>query len=222
MMLSLSAKHYTFSGGEGSVGQKIAAKILKKAYEQAAISVSFEFKSFQQSLIDSNSGLNDGEISRVDEISNKFPNLIKIPVPIMSVDAVVFSKDTSIELSSWADLKGRDFMVIRGTKFIEKATKGYSKSYADTFDEAMRSLHKGKVDMVVVPKIGGVYSIYENGYKDIHIVSLSLQSLALYHFVHKKNRDLISKVTPFLEKMQRESKMRSIKEKYLMSTLHNR
>ncbi len=222
LIVSLSAQEYVFAGGKDIVGQKISALIIQKAYKRAGINVSVTWDNLQQSLLDSNMGINDGQVGRADGITEKFANLIKVPVPILQVEAVAFSKDDSIEINSWADLKDKDFMVIHGTKFIEYATKDFKRKYANSFDEAMTSLHENKVDIVIAPKIGGLYSIFKNGYKDIQIVSLSLQDKKLYHFVHKKNQHLVPIITPYLEKMKKSSEMRSIRENFLISQLHNK
>ena len=222
LIVSLSAQEYVFGGGKNIVGQKISALIVQKAYKRAGINVSVTWDTLQQSLLDSNMGINDGQVGRADGITKKFSNLIKVPISTSQIEAVAFSKNDSIEISSWADLKDKDFMVIHGTKFIEYATKDFKRKYANSFDEAMKNLHENKVDIVIAPKIGGLYSIFRNGYKDIQIVSLSLQDKKLYHFVHKKNKHLIPIITPILEKMKKSSEMRTIRQNFLISQLHNK
>lgn len=218
----LLANGLLFGGPQGSVGQEIAAKIIEKAYNDAGIQVRFEFKPVQQSLIESNSGKNDGQISRSESITKKFSNLIKVPVSTISIEAVVFSKDDTLVIEKWSDLKDKDFMIVHGVKFIEYATKDYKKRYAKSFDEAMKALHDGEVSIVVTPKIAGLYTIFEHGFKEIHVVSVSLQSIELFHFLHKKHKDLVAKIQPYLEKMKKHSEMQSIKDNYLISKLHSR
>ncbi len=220
--LVLGAKPLVFSGAKGSVGQHIAAKIIQKAYDRAGIDVAFVWEEAQDSLVASNKGLNDGQISRMEAISNQFSNLIKVPVSTLTIEAVAFSKNSELFIESWSDLSGKDFMVVRGVKFIEYATKNYNKRYAKSFDEAMQQLHDGKVDIVVAPKIVGLYTIFDKGFKDISVVSLALKSIDLFHFVHKKHKVLVSKITPFLKDMKKHSEMRAIRENHLISKLHNR
>jgi polar amino acid transport system substrate-binding protein len=123
----LHAESYTFSGGKNNVVHIISKNILQKVYKRAGIKAFFVFEALQKSLQDSNSGINDGQIARIENINKKFPNLRRVPISTIEVQAVAFSKNSRLNIKSFSDLKGTSFAIVKGAKFIEYATKEYDK-----------------------------------------------------------------------------------------------
>ena len=217
----LLAESYTFSGGDNNTAHTIATKILTKVYARAKIDVSFHFGNLQESLEKSDAGFYDGEISRIELIGKKYPNLLIVPVSTIDIEAVAFSKDKTVKIHSFEELKDKKFAIVRGAKFIEYSTKGMNKVYKKSFKAAMKSLEENEVDIIVISKLAGLTIVYEEKYRDIHLVSDILQSLKLYHFVHKKNAHLIPIITPILQKMQKSGELKYMKQSYLRRFTQN-
>ena len=215
LISTIHAKTYKFSGGEGNTVQLVSAKILQSAYKKANIQMEPVFLQLEESLQYSNSGLTDGELSRIKNISDIYPNLVIVPVPLITVTAVAFSKKKNIKITKWGDLKNYDFTIVKGTKFIEKATKDINKTLSTSFKNAFKDLQTGKTEIVVVPKLSGLKVNVENAYNDIHIVSNALKSLKLYHFVNKKNTHLIPIITPILRTMKDSGEFEYWRKSYL-------
>jgi len=215
--LANATQSYIISGGKNNTIQTIASKILKKAYTRAKIDAFFTFVQLEKSLKLSNSGKSDGEMARIKKVSNIYPNLLIVPVPLISIQAIAYSEDENIKISSWNDLKKYKFTIIKGIKFIEKKTKNMKKNVVLTFEDAFYDLEKGKTQIVVATKLASLEIIYKNNYRDIKAVSNSLKSLDLYHFVNKKNKKLIPILTPILQKMKKTGEMSYIKDSHLLS-----
>jgi polar amino acid transport system substrate-binding protein len=219
-VLILEARVYTFSGGEDNTVMLIASKVLLKAYSKAGIEIKPLFLTLEESLQRSNSGRTDGELARIEKITRLYPNLRQVPVEIVAVEAIAFSKNSSLHIKNWSDLRGHNITIVQGTKFIEQGTKGIAKQTALTFEEAFDALHKDKTEIVVVPKLAGLHLSYANAYQDIKPVSSALQRLPLYHFVHKKNIHLIPVITPVLDEMKKSGEIDYIHHSYLRSITH--
>jgi len=211
----LLAQSYTFSGNKDNVAQATAALILKKAYAKAKIPINIVSFPLEESLQKSNSGQSDGEISRIKTITQRYPNLRIVPVPLVHVEAAAFSKDTSIKITRWRDLKDYNFTIVKGAKFIEKATKGMDKEIALTFKEAFDRLKKQQTELVVIPKNAAISLSLQAQYKDIKKVSCVLEKLQLFHFVHKKNTHLIPLITPILKQMKSSGEIEYFRRSYL-------
>ena len=123
----LFAQPYVFSGGKDNTIHIIASKVLKKAYAKADIEMTAIFMPLEESLQNSNRGQTDGELARLSEVEKLYPNLRKIPVAIASVEAIIFSKNSDLNIKHWNDLKGHDLTIIQGAKCIELRTKGMKK-----------------------------------------------------------------------------------------------
>jgi len=214
---SLWAESYVFSGGKNSLAQSISAVVLVNAYKKAGINIKPVFFDLQYSLQQSNAGITDGEIARVAKIVKFTPNLIQVPVPIASLDAVAFSKNTAIKINSWSDLAGYKVTIVSGVKFIEVATKKYKPTKTISFAKAAELLQTDKTDIVVTSKIAFVNMVHRKNYTDIKPVSGSLKHIELFHFVHKKNQHLIAKITPILQQMQDTGEIDHIRKSQLMN-----
>jgi len=210
----LNAQVLQFSAGKNNVVHKVASEVLHRAYTRIGIEPEFSYINLQESLILSNSGQIDGEIARIKVIHKKFPNLIEVPVVISYVEGAAFSKNTSLYIANWNDLKPYRIGIAKGAKFIETGTKGMNRIFYKGFKAAFFALDKGEIDLVVTPKSTGKYIIHEEGFKDIKMVGETLQKLDLYHFLHKKNKHLIPKITPVLQEMKKSGEIQYIRGYY--------
>ena len=218
--LMLNAQTYTFSGGKNNVVHIIAAKVLTKAYARAGIKTRPYFTSLSHSLKLSNRGDTDGELARVKKISAIYPNLVQVPVVLTHVEAIAYSKNKNLNIKNWNDLRGHRFLIVKGAKFIEQATENFEKELVNTFEEAFKKLSHDKTEIIVIPKKAAVRLILQQENIDIQPVSDSLQTLDMYHFVHKKNAHLIPIITPILEKMSKSGEIQYISNSYLRSVTH--
>jgi len=214
----LFAQSYTFSGGQENVAQIVAGKILTKAYAKAGIKIKNLFLPPEQALESSNSGQSDGELARIKDITKMYPNLVQVPVSLVSVAAFAYSKNHTLKINSWSDLSGHNFTVVKGTKFIEKATKNLQKETVNSFKEAFDRLNRGETEIIIVPKKAAVRIIVQKNYKEIKSVSPALMKVKLYHFVHKKNIHLIPIITPILQKMQDSGELTYLEKAYLQNS----
>ena len=213
----LFAQPYVFSGGKDNIVQIIASKILEKAYQKANLEMEPIFMPLEESLQRSNTGKTDGELGRIAKINKLYPNLLQVPVSVASVEAVAFSKDTTLNIQNWDDLIGHKLTIIKGAKFIELGTKGIDKESVISFAEAIERLKNDQTEIVVAPKLAGVGILHKKRYQDIKTVSPTIQRLKLYHFVHKKNSHLIPIITPILQEMKQNGEIDYIRNSYLRS-----
>jgi len=208
----LNAENYTFSGGKNNLAHIIAADVLVKAYAKAGISITPKFMNLEYSLKQSNSGITDGELARIRNIDIKYPNLKIIPVAVSSVQAIAFSKNTSLNIRNWNDLQHHSITIIKGAKFIEKETQHLTTNRVASFEMALELLNKNKTEIIVTPQLASLNLINKNKYQKIKAVSTSLKSLELFHFVHEKNNHLIPIITPILNDMKESGEITFIRQ----------
>jgi len=215
----LHAESYTFSGGKNNLAHIIAADVLIKAYAKVGISITPKFMNLSDALEQSNAGITDGELARIDKISKFYPNLKKVPIAISSVEAIAFSKNTSLWINKWEDLHDYNVTIIKGANFIETAMHDINHHVVDTFKEALTLLYEDKTQIIVTPKLASLNIIYQEKYHDIKPISNSLKTLQLFHFVNRKNSHLIPIITPTLQKMQNDGSIEFIKKTRLMKEI---
>jgi len=214
--IQINAESYTFSGGKNNFAHAIAAEVLIKAYKKVNIDITPIFLTLQESLERSNSGELDGELARISAITKFSPNLNKVPVSIISVNAVAFSKNKSLFINNWSELKGHKITIVKGAKFIEIETKDMDRNFVTTLEEALQLLDSNQTEIIVIPKLASINLIYQNKYHDVKAISNSLKIRKLYHFVHKKNTHLIPIITPVLQEMKKSGEVDFIRKAELI------
>jgi len=212
----LNAKTYIISGTDMPM-HNISMIILEKAYSRAGLKMQHRYMQPEKSLQLANYGETDADISRIKKIPLKYPNLVIVPVPLVEIQAMAFSKNKNIKISKWSDLADYNVTIVKGIKFIENGTKSISRNVLMNFNAAFKLLNEGKTDIIVAPKFTALKTIFLNGYKDIKPVSKPLQRLPLYHFVHKKNKHIIPLLTPVLQTMQQRGEIAYARRSYLHS-----
>lgn len=219
LFLTTSAQALTFSGGEDNMVSQISAEVLRRAYARVGLEPQFKFMNLQESLNQANDGSTDGEISRIKKITVKYPNLVEVPVIINFVEGISFSKDELIRVNKWSDLAPYKIAIVKGAKFIETGTQGMDRIMTSGFKEAFELLNNNEVDIVVTPKTTGLYILYKYKYSNIRPVGSVLQRIDLYHFVNKKNIDLVPIITPVLKAMSLSGEIKYIRGAFLNKLL---
>ncbi|MDF1879988.1 transporter substrate-binding domain-containing protein [Sulfurimonas sp. MAG313] len=220
ILVQANAKELRFTLGKDSVIQKVSLEISTKAYARIGRHPHFITTSFSNALKLSNLGKVDGEVSRIKKISKKYPNLVAVPVAINAIEAVAFSKINDLKINNWKDLSPYKIAIVKGVKFIEHNTKNSNRVLVSSYKEAFDLINNEEVDIIVVPKLVGLYNIFKNKEQKIKVVSPSLAKLDLYHFVHKKNAYLIPQLTPILKQMENSGELRYMRDAYLRKITH--
>ena len=185
-----------------------AKERLEAAYSKLGYTIEFESFQSELALQKSNKGEADGEMIRVAGIEKNYQNLIPVPIPFLVAENVLFvSEDYSKDIKEWDDLipivKDKSGIAVRvGLKKAEQQMDFRNIPYTgtQTTEEAMRMLVEGKIKLVYEERRTGLSIIKKLGLKNIKVLEHPLDSVALYHYIHKSNSFLV----PKLEKAFRE------------------
>ena len=201
-----------FSGVEGSPDTQAAAAVLKEAYHRQNVEIEFHWLPGQTALAYANSGQTDGELQRIDGIERRFSNLVQIPIPINYLPGVVFSKHHDFPINGWYSLKSYRVGIVKGILFAEQGTQGMNVTAANTYSELMSLLENGEIDLAIMPRINGQVTIKKLKLEDIEELDGTLETLFLYHYLHKKNRGLIPQIEEELKRMLLDGTIKRIRD----------
>ena len=210
----ISGKDLVIAVGENSVLHTISQKVLEIAYAKIGLKPQFVPMQINTAIVKLNAGEVDGDVSRVKPVSDRLPNIIQVPVEINHIEAVAFSKSSTINITNWKDLESYKFTIIKGAKFIDYATKEMNKTIVYDYKEAFENLNNDITEVVVIPKKTGQVMIQELGLTHINIVSPTLEHHALYHVLHKDNSKIAEKLTPVLKEMKKNGQIKRIHDAY--------
>jgi len=191
----------------------LAKEIVRVAYERIGVGVEFDDLPAQRGLEWANSGRTDGDLARIDGTDKKFVNLIKISTPVTSFKGVVFTKNIERNILSWKDLNGLSIGIIGGIRYSDIGTKGLDRVLARDMHHLFKLLEKEHIDVAVAVLDAGKIEVYQNhGGSNIHTIGQPLFEAPLFHFVHKRNKDLVPQLESVLQKMMETGEIASIRE----------
>lgn len=198
----------------------LAKDVIRVAYRRLGYRVLFDDLPAKRALEWADSGITDGDLARIAGTEEKYPQLIPIPVPVISFQGVVFTKNVSTTIEQWSDLAGLTIGIIRGIRYAEIGTRGMEPLLAKDMTHLFTLLDENRIDVAVAVRNAGLIEINRHfPASAIHVIGLPLYSGSLYHFVNRKNRDLVKPLAEILATMARTGELDRIHDGSLQNLL---
>ena len=193
-----------FSAVQDTLISDINQVIIREAYNRLGIKVVIKAAPAARALQQSNSGKYDGELFRIANIHKKYTNLMMIPVVSYEVEIRVYSKLKEFRVAGWDSLKPYKVGIERGVVFSDIATKGMDRQVVNTVQQLFKILYMKRVDIVVTDvwsALGALHALQQEGIstKEIRALSPKVMVIQLHHYLHKKHKALIPKVSQAIQ-----------------------
>ena len=177
-------------------------EIMHRAYKKLGIETKVQYVPGNRSLRFSNAGHADGELFRIKGMSKDYPNLIRVPVPLLELETMAYARRDDIKIQGWSSLSTYRLGFLRGFKKAEQNTQGMQTFSAESMPELFDLLARGRLDIVIESRIGG--RIINTEKKQFAITALEppIDKIKIYHYLHKGNKLLIPTLNRVLEQMK--------------------
>ncbi len=187
--------------------------VIRTAYARIGITVRFEGVQSAESIARVNAGLADAELQRVANITDQFPNLVRVPVPISASETIGVSKNPDIKLDGWESLSPYRIGMTKGSLAQEGGIPGLSVTTADTPDELLDLLLRDEIDIAVGGRAGLITQIRRRHLEStVHRLDNMLEVVLLYHYVHKRHTDLVPQLRKALGDMLRSGELQRLRQ----------
>lgn len=193
-------------------------KVVSAAYLNLEIALDVTYLPAKRAIEESNAGVFDGELGRVAAIEPHYPNLKRVPTSIGTyVLTPVTAKPTGQNLSSIDALRnsGLHIGTMLGMRPVIDQLQGIKVETAVTPQSVLQMLAFNRIDVAVLPQ--GLLQIWQGALPADAREALKqavelepIQSSPLYHYLHKKNSDLIPAVDQELQKLARNGTIKRI------------
>jgi len=206
----------TISTGFNTLESQLLKEIVQKGCKRAGFKLNFQILPNQRSLINANTGVNDGEAARISTISKIYPNLIKVDVPIHTIDIVVISKK-NIKIKKMSDLKNYHLGIIRGVKITEQIAKKIANKpvfEATNYKSLIKMLVLDRVEIIIVNKLGAFTDLKKFKNTTFYLRKKPLVSPKLYTHLNIKNKSLIPKLEKAYKSMLKDGTLKKIHKKF--------
>ena len=204
--------------GITSPRSQIVYEILREAYSALGIEVEFKALPLLRSTHSAHSGVVDGELFKISGVDEKYPNLIKIPVPIDHVDLMVLARKNSQAKANWNTLRHLRVGYFRGIIFIEnkiaieklRNTRGL-----ETNEQLVKMISLKRLDAGLIARIAGLMTLKKIQSDDVVMLQPPIATTSLYHYLNIEHSALVPQLTSTLEKMKKRGRFKEIRRKIL-------
>lgn len=195
---------------------RIATRVMTEAYKRIGLTMHLRRLPAERALVTANAGEVDGELIRKDEISRTYPNLIKVPISIMTIDFVVFTRAKRFSVNGWESLIPYRVGYRLGIPLIKNnLVKGTKSEAVTTLDQAFKKLCLGRNDVVVDTRFGGLMKLKQMEMQNIVVLEPPLIASPQFHYLHVQNLRLLEPLTTALQKMEKEGLLQEIQRQVL-------
>ena len=196
-----------FSAIENSINTLISERVVAEAYRRIGIQITTKQYPAARAIKLSANGSMDGELFRIGGLEKAYPNLVQVPVPINVMEGVVLTKHTDFPVDGWQSLKPFRVGIQRGIMFAERGTAsihGLKTHAVNSNEQLFGMLSKNRTDIIVVSRLNGLQTLKTLRIPDIHILEPPIETYFLYHYLHRKHRHLVPRLTAALKEMEAE------------------
>jgi polar amino acid transport system substrate-binding protein len=196
----------------------LGRSILEQAYQQLGIEISVIGMPADRALRSANQGITDGDVSRIAQLEEDYPNLIRIDVPIRIDSMHLFVRaGEEFSVKSWDSIPENYLLGYRrGHKTADHAIVQYDiRSITnDSVIRLFRQLKRGFIDVVFAGPIGLDILATEPEFKTIVPLNPPIHTNYLYHYLHKKHAALVPEITRILQEMEDQGTSQLIRDQY--------
>ncbi len=211
--VSLQAKDkYHFVSIENLIEQEVGGLIIPQIYDKLNIDIQISPKPAKRAQAYAISGKRDGEIMRIWSYGIENKTTLRVPTPYYKLETMAFiKKDSGIVINSKDDLKNYKLIKVRGVKHTNNITSGLSNVIdVQNTKVMMKFLNADRAEVALTNTVDGLIVLKELGYSNITPLKKPLAILNLYHYIHEKNKHLISKVDKVIKQMKSNGELQKV------------
>lgn len=190
---------------------RYAVELMTLVYKQLGYTLKIVDFDYQSALVAANEGVLDGQLGRVSDVSEQYPALIKINIPILHSNLQLLSYCEKCSVSESSSI------VIIGSHL---APAGYLKAHDYKGELIEVKSSSTQLNLLIQKKVSAALAIdfhikkYLDKLQSLDITNRAVHKINIYHYVHKKHTKLVPKINQVLEKMMEKGTIKMLKQKY--------
>lgn len=189
-----------------------AIQVLAQAYDQIGRQFSTLEVPSNRALMLANSGAVDGDLFRIGGIADDYPNLIKVPTPLMTGELHAVTLNPTLRKWSKEQLGPKRVGVRRGVLVAEMAAEGMNVILVDRYDQILRLLESGRIEVGLISDIEGSSPIHTQPWSHVRTLEEPVRYFTLHHYLHRKHRDMVQPLSQALQQLQSSDEPRGTRQ----------
>lgn len=157
----------------------------------------------ERSMLNADSGIDDGLAMRIEGLEKQYPNLIRVPEPLIVNDFVAYTSRQRFATDSWSSLEPYVVSYIIGWKVFEKnVQKAREVTLVRDADQLFGLLGNGRADVVLYERWQGLERLRALGIK-AQVMEPPLVRTNMFIYLNKKHAALVPQVSQALVRLKK-------------------
>lgn len=158
----------------------------------------------ERSLLNANEGIDDGQALRVAGLEKRYPNLIRVPEPVIMNDFVAMSVKHRFATPDWAALRPYTVTYIIGWKVFEANVPPEApRTPVREAEQLFTLLARERADVALHERWQGLAQARRSGLQ-VSVMEPPLVSTPMYMYLHRRHAHLVPKVAQALVRLKRD------------------
>lgn len=190
---------YTTADGTGFLDL-----VAGEAFRRAGVELKLVKLPAERALINANSGIEDGDLTRIAGLEAQYPNLVRVPEKLVDWTFSAFGKNPAMP-ARWEVIRQRPVAHIRGWKIYERELAG-AKQILTAEDPAQlfRLLQLDRVEVILYTRWMGMSLIKRQDMKGIHVLDPPLANREMFIYLNKRHAALVPRIAEALRAIKAE------------------
>jgi polar amino acid transport system substrate-binding protein len=206
---SAQARPYLISQIEDDPLSARAFEIVRAAYGRIGMEVQVEPLPNERGIVSADAGDTDGDTIRMAGIEGRYPNLVRVPEPVLNYETIAFTSGLEFKVKGWESLRPYSLCVIRGMKLAEKGSEGMHRELVSGSELVMRMLAAGHCQVGILGEAVWL-EVDRLGTGPFRALEPPVEIVPVYHYVHRRHAELAPRLAEALKAMRRDGTIDSI------------
>ncbi len=176
--------------------------IVREAFSRMGIKVVIEQLPAERSLLNADSGINDGDLFRIGGLSRLYPNLLQVSEKIMDIEFVGFSRDLSGRMDGWECLAPFSVGIVTGWKILEENIRSAVLTKVENRELLFMLLARGRAEIVIYERLEGYDALAGMALSGVAALEPPLATREMFLYLNKKHRAQVPRMAESLRVMK--------------------
>ena len=182
----------------------IAEAVVSQAFERAGIELKVARLPLLRSLAFANLGETDGDMMRIADIVDRYPNLVRVPTPVAHADVVLYVRAGTTHQLPPEQLGKLSVGYTRGTFILLKHATGLRMVEVVSVDQVFSMLAAGRIDAGLATYLDAEQALQRLELGEVVRGAQVLASEPVYLFLHRSRAQWVPVIDAALQQMARE------------------
>jgi polar amino acid transport system substrate-binding protein len=200
----------TTTNGPGFAEELLREALRRIGHDLAVLSLPPE-----RALVNANAGIEDGDMFRAPGLEKDYPNLVRVPQPLLENDFVAFTLRADVDVQRWADLARYSVAHITGYKILERQLAGSTNVTTVRDNELLLALlANGRADVILNSRWVGLWFARRAGLS-LRELEPPLLRVPMFTYLHRRHQALVSPLAEALAEARRDGTWQRLHQRIL-------